>query len=346
MRSDSIQHALMSDEELAALMVGDVQTEVSSSRKRIVSVRDVPSIWELKTPELEWGVEDLIQAKSIAMIAGASGVGKSMLALDLGGKILRGLPFLGRKTKASPVLFLDRESPQATFRERLDLLSIEAHSDFHVWGMWCDPEPPHPGAASILEFARERHPTIFIDSLVAFHDGDEQNATDTRKFFQVLRRLATAGATVLVLHHTGKGEGTKDYRGSSDIAASVDSAFVLERAEGSNGLERLALRCFKMRCAEVPEKIAIELSDGNFTASTDPYILENVRGREQLRTFLRATPGANQSDVLAAMRSSGSARNVADRTLKQAVADGEVTETKSGRHSKTYTPSELLELEL
>jgi hypothetical protein len=268
-----------------------------------------------------------------------------MLALALAGAVVHGLPFIGRGTHRAPVLVLDRESPQAVFKERLELLGIEPHDDFRVWGVWNDPEPPHPGAAPILEFARER-PLIVIDSLVCFHGGDEQSASDTRRFFNVLRRLAAAGATPLVLHHTGKGEGTKDYRGSSDIAASVDAAFVLERAEGGNGLERLTLRCFKMRCAEAPQRLAIEFNDGHFSASSDPYILENLRARDILRQVLSSTPGATQTQVVAAMRGQGVARNVADRSLKQSVIAGEVTESKGAHNSKTYALAELLELQL
>lgn len=50
------------------------------------------------------------------------------------------------------------------------------------------------------------------------------------------RNLAAAGATVLIIHHTGKGDGTKEYRGSSDIVAAVDAAFVVERSAGANGI--------------------------------------------------------------------------------------------------------------
>jgi KaiC/GvpD/RAD55 family RecA-like ATPase len=312
---------------------------------RIKTVRDLPSIFDIEVLPVSWTLEGLVPAGQITLLTGAPGVGKSMLALALAGAVVHGLPFIGRATLGAPVLVLDRESPHAVFRERLDLLGVAPHEDFHVWGMWNNPEPPHPSFAAILEFARER-PLIVVDSLVCFHDGDEQSASETRRFFHVLRRLTAAGATVLVLHHTGKGEKTKDYRGSSDIAASVDAAFVLERAEGGSGLARLTLRCFKMRCDEAPQRLAIEFSDGRFSASTDPYILENTRARDTLRQILSNTPGATQTQVLTAMREQGITRNVADRALKQSVIAGEVTESKGGHNSKTYVLAELLELQL
>src|SRR5271157_321735 len=312
---------------------------------RTTTVRDLPSILDIEVPPVSWMLERLVPAGGITLLTGAPGIGKSMLALALAGAVVHGVPFIGRATRRTPVLILDRENPHTVLKERLELLGIARHDDLRVWGMWNSPEPPHPGAAPILEFARER-PLIVIDSLVCFHDGAEQSASDTRRFFQVLRRLAAAGATFLVQHHTGKGEGTKDYRGSSDIAASVDAAFVLERAEGGSGLDRLALRCFKMRCAEAPLRLAIEFSDGRFSASSDPYVLETVRARDSLRQVLSEMPGATQKRVLAAMRERGTARNVADRALKQSVIAGEVTESKGEHNSKTYALAELMELQI
>ena len=37
-----------------------------------------------------------------------------------------------------------------------------------------------------------------------FNTGDEQSSTEMRKFMTKFRTLAHAGATVLLLHHTGK----------------------------------------------------------------------------------------------------------------------------------------------
>ena len=60
------------------------------------------------------------------------------------------------------------------------------------------------------------------------------------------RRLANLGATVIVLHHTGKAETSKQYRGSSDIKAAVDTAYLLEKVPGeSESLGKLSLTCFK-----------------------------------------------------------------------------------------------------
>jgi hypothetical protein len=64
------------------------------------------------------------------------------------------------------------------------------------------------------------------------------------------RALANLGATVLILHHTGKASSSQDYRGSSDIKAAVDMAYCLESEMTFAGaIHRLSLRNFKGRFA-------------------------------------------------------------------------------------------------
>ena len=63
----------------------------------------------------------------------------------------------------------------------------------------------------------QRKGVIIFDSLVAFHPGSEQDSKRDWKYMDGFRSLASAGATVIVIHHSGKSEGSKEYRGSSDI---------------------------------------------------------------------------------------------------------------------------------
>ena len=51
-----------------------------------------------------------------------------------------------------------------------------------------------------LTWAREHRVLIIGDSLVAFHDGSEQDTTATRRCMDQLRRPANFGATVVPIH--------------------------------------------------------------------------------------------------------------------------------------------------
>ena len=108
--------------------------------------------------------------------------------------------------------------------------------------------------------------------MVIDFSGEEQSATQTRAFMTHFRVLANAGATVLILHHTGKTPSSQDYRGSSDIKAAVDMAYCVEPEFTLLGcIHRLTMRNFKGRFAPgrhlglefVPKKgfVACEVPD-------------------------------------------------------------------------------------
>ncbi len=63
------------------------------------------------------------------------------------------------------------------------------------------------------------------------------------------RALTNVGATVLVLHNSGKSPGSKKYRGSSDIEAAVDMAYAIRGFPRNGELHRLSLKYFKSRFA-------------------------------------------------------------------------------------------------
>ena len=330
-----------------ALMQDDGEPAGSrSDEPRISRIDQLPSVWSIDVQPQGWLVDGLIPSEAITLVTGASGIGKSMVALAMAGCVVWGASFLGRRCLQRPVLFLDRENPLSVVRDRIDLFAIQHHPDLHYWGMWLDAEPPNPGGALVQDFAQYK-PLIVVDSLVAFHGGSEQDATETRNFMQPLRRLAATGATVIVLHHTGKGETTKDYRGSSDIKAAVDAAFVVEQGEGSSGIDRLTLRNFKMRCAEPPARLSLEFRNGRFEAGTDPFIQKTLEGRDQLRGIVAGMPGITKTASVKALTERGTTRARARELVEAAIHDAEIIATKGGRGgAETLRLAEVLELQL
>ena len=164
---------------------------------------ELPSVWDQKA-ELEWLVDGLIASGSVTLIAAESGTGKTWLALAIAGPVAHGQVFAGRSVRQRKVLYLDNENPLFAVKERLSELGVEETQDLKVWGGWVDAPVPGPQNPFTLQFAREHRGLVVVDPLVAFHTGSEQDATDTRTFMQYLRTLANLGATVLLLHHSGK----------------------------------------------------------------------------------------------------------------------------------------------
>jgi RecA-family ATPase len=196
---------------------------------------NLPSVWDL-TAKIEWFIPDMLPLRGITLLSAASGTGKTWLAHAIAGAVAHGSEFLGRKAERRPVLYFDRENPLAVVKRNLDGLGIRPSRDLHLWGGWhTEPAPGPDGDPRILEFARAHGPLLIWDSLVRFHTGDEQSARDTSGFMNHFRKLADAGATLLLLHHTGKTKTSQEYRGSSDFEAAVDMAYTPTRhSEGRN----------------------------------------------------------------------------------------------------------------
>jgi RecA-family ATPase len=199
------------------------------------------------------------------MLTGEPGCGKSTLISALCGAVSKGEPFASRVTRQRPVLILDKENPLPFVVQRFARLGIEDSDTFKIWGGWLEDGPPSPCSSMILDWVRacEIKPLIVVDSVVSFHPGSENDAAETRAFMQGLRRLADLGATVIFLHHSGKSDSSKDYRGSSDYKAAVDSAYHLANLVNTTKLEALRLRAFKTRLASSAE-LCFRYQDGKF----------------------------------------------------------------------------------
>ena len=165
---------------------------------------DIPNIFTLDVPPIEWMVEGILPRASATLLAGEPGSYKMWLALALLRGVATGRNFLGRKCVQANVLYLDRENPLVVMRERLRVLGIEesAEANCRIWGGWFRSAPPGIGDIRLLEIAHARRPLMVFDSLIRFHAAaDENSATEMAVVMADLRALANAGATVVVLHH-------------------------------------------------------------------------------------------------------------------------------------------------
>ena len=285
-------------------------------RERITAITQLPSIWTIEA-DVEWLIDGIIPVGSVNLITSESGTGKTWVAYAIGGAIARGEAFAGHGVKERPVLYLDGENPLCVAKQRLFDLGIPQIPNFHVWGGWvCEP-PPSPNNAIIRDFARHQKPLLIWDSLVQFHSGDEQSASETRKFMDHFRRLANLGATVLILHHTGKTSTSQDYRGSSDIKAAVDMAYHLEPELSANeGIHLLTLRNFKGRFAP-GKSFGLEFVEKQgFIACEMPDTKTAVDPMQAIVEIVRENPGSNQAQIVKMAQQVGIGKHQVEKCLK------------------------------
>lgn len=257
------------------------------------NVREIAPVWDLVFPQT-WVVDNLIPAESVTMIAGDSGSGKSTLALALADAVSKGEPFLGNLTVKTPVLIVDKENGLPTYNERLPRLDIKSNPDLIVWGGWVSESATYNHPA-VVEFVKAEKPVVIFDSFVSFHPGNEQDATETRKYMDAFRGLASLGATVILIHHTGKSEGSKVYRGSSDIRASVDVLYVLKAKRPL--LQQLELKPDKVREGAL-ETIQITLDEMKFVQVEKTFIPQDDKDWKIVNAVVAAHPGLNQGQIL------------------------------------------------
>ena len=277
-------------------------------------IENLPSVWTYEA-EYEWLVPDLFAVGTVNLLTAESGDGKSTLTLWLAACIARGEPFLGRLTQQRRVLYVDRENPLAVVKDRLSRMGIPETPELLIWGTWNTPSPEGPNSPAILRFAEKYKPFIVFDNKVSFDEGDEQDAGETRRHMAHYWRLASLGATVMLLHNSGKSEGSKQYRGSSDIKAAVDAAFFVDRTDGSDSgspLGALRMKPFKHRISP-GAAIRFDYVNGQFV-TTDAPVRSHL---EILEDVLRVNPYSTHRRMIELVKPHGIAKGkLAELLLK------------------------------
>jgi hypothetical protein len=297
---------------------------VSGKMMRIV---DIPAVRTCGGTEIEYIREPELPKGAIVALTGDSGSGKSTLATAW-----------ARDAYDVPVLFLDRENPLSFIIDRLDRVGFGDCSRLRFWGGWLETSPPLPDAPVVLEWVRscDPKPLIVVDSLSAFHDGDQNDASEMRRFMQRCRRLTDLGATVVIIHHDGKGETSRDFRGSSDFKAALDLGFHVSNFGATGTLDRLVLRPWKTRiqCGEV----VYEYANGRFIRTGEAEARQTVT--DQLHAILRLNPGITGSKFEALVAERGLGRNRGRQYLQEGVLSGAIRRKTGAKNMKTYSVAE------
>jgi hypothetical protein len=243
------------------------------------------------------------------------GLAKTWRGYYIAGCVAHGVPVLGHPVRACKVLYLDGENPLCVAKQRLFDLGIADTPNLKTWGGWNLSPPVGPTHPLVIEFARRHKGLIIYDSLIEFHPGSEQSSTETRAFMRSFRALANLGATVIILHHTGKAESSKRYRGSSDIKAAVDTAYVLPRkTQQPEELRELSMNCFKARMAP-GRNFGMEFRKGKGFVTGE--VFRPTRTVTEIVTeIVEEHPNSNQSDIVQLARAEGCSKGQIEDCLK------------------------------
>jgi hypothetical protein len=219
------------------------------------------------TMRQDWQVEDLFFSGDTVLAFGASGSGKSFLAVDMGLAIARGVPFLGKATRKGSVLYQAGEGGRGLLKR------LKAYRQHH--GLWSADVPfvllPETvnlfsGDGDVEAFGEEclawkaalPEPLalIVIDTFSTASTGANENASeDMSRMLAAGKRLNTiTGAAIMWVHH--KNAAGDRERGHTSLRANVDSAIEITRDEETN---YRTLRVVKIKDGEDGEKIGFQL---------------------------------------------------------------------------------------
>ncbi len=149
-------------------------------------------------------VTGLIARRSVSMLIGDSGIGKSPLAYQLGLCVAAGVPFLGMPTQEGVVVYADYENPIEESRELRDrqvsfLKLRTAPDNFLMW------TPDSSESLDIQGICRDVKPAMFLIDSLRSHSPQFEKSDNAGEEMKRLNTIAhTYGAAILVIHHIRK----------------------------------------------------------------------------------------------------------------------------------------------
>ena len=247
----------------------DVAPDLAKLQGRYIRLYDTPQVMQ-SLKGTRYVLDAFIEASALGMLWGPPGSFKSFIALDWSACIATGTPWFGLPVEQGPVIYIAGEGRRGIAR-RLHAWQ-QANSVSEVKNLYVSGGAVNARdskfAEEIIEMSEQigKPRLIVIDTLARnFGGGDENSAQDVGQLIDVVdRQLAQhLGATVLLVHHSGK-DTAKGARGSSALKGAVDFEYEAQR---KGDVLECTLLCHKMKDSEPQQPVALVMKKyGTFTA--------------------------------------------------------------------------------
>ncbi|MDP1610089.1 MAG: AAA family ATPase [Sulfuritalea sp.] len=189
-------------------------------------------------PPLHWLVRGVLPAAGLAALFGASGSGKSFLALDLCAAVAAGgAEWFACRVKSAPVVYVALEG-EAGFSQRVKAWQLHHGRDlpgslrFVMQALDLRNADDVSEIAEAVTVAAAAGGLLVIDTLNRAAAGaDENSVVDMGAIIAAAKELqAKLGGLVLLVHHSGK-DASKGLRGHSSLHAALDAAIEVSRTD-------------------------------------------------------------------------------------------------------------------
>lgn len=224
----------------------------------------IPATEIMTRPDPKFIIEGFVEEQSFAVVYAASGVGKTFIILDWCFCVSAGIPWLGHKVMAGPVVYVGAEG-LGGIPKRLRALAEhydmnEPSSGFYIVGEAVNLLDSSAVAEALEEVRRVgvAPRMVVLDTYArSIVGGDENSAKDAGVAVEAIDRLRFDLQTaVVVVHHLGKAGTTE--RGSGALRGAADTMILLEK-EKKSGLLTLTIDKQKNFEAGTPTTLRLEL---------------------------------------------------------------------------------------
>jgi KaiC/GvpD/RAD55 family RecA-like ATPase len=293
-------------------------------------------------PPVEWLIDGVLPVDALSVLYGEPGAAKTFLALDIGAAIAAGNGWCGRDVRQGAVVYVCAESPRGL------AMRLAAWESVNNDGEPLQPFFVYPDAVQLLEAGHVAHlieqiraagvePRLIVfDTLARCTVGADENSVEAMgKAIAMADRVRKEfGATVLLVHHSRKGD-ARVIRGSSVVAGAVDTSLSLVKDEETG--ERVLsmtkqkdaeeMRSLRFRLQPVPDQSSVSLtlvgeSDNKPTLSKTEL------------DILAALEDAGSLNFIDWLQLSGDSRTTFNRVIKRLQALTLVV-----KEGKTYRPT-------
>jgi hypothetical protein len=289
---------------------------------------------------VEWLVTGYIAEGGLTLLSAKVKLGKTTLATRLIQAILNDLPFLGARTKRTPIVYLT-EQPRVSFKVALQRANLLHEQDLRIlyYNQTLDRTWADVAIGAGEECKRLGAKLLIVDTLGQFAGlvGDEENNAGAQmEAIRPLQAIAAQGIGGLILSHDRKsgGEVGDAIRGSSALPGAVDTVLSLRRPDGNIRKSLRVVRSLS-RFSETPEELVIELTDQGYIAlgqKADVVLLEARQG------ILTALPNseADATTIDEILKTVKVMRTTAQRALKELASGGKIQKVGTGRKRNAF----------
>jgi len=211
---------------------GPVSTTKKGERFKLLSASEM-----LARPPSGYVLKGLIPANAIVALYGEPGTGKSFLALEWAVHVARNEPWGEHRCNGGKVVYVAAEG-EGGFGMRVEAIARHRGLEVESLEVFILPAAPNLLEKADVHLLAERMRAlgevrmIVIDTLARTTPGANENSSEDMGLAlanaDFLRR--TVGATVMLVHHSGK-DATKGLRGWSGFNAAADAVLEVTRSE-------------------------------------------------------------------------------------------------------------------